>query len=123
MRPSLALALACEQIPGLLRGVAVLVPEGVVLAHLGATRVSDVEPLVRATLRCVSDRPALGNFVEYTLFSTESVLVVEVARATGRFALAAECEHGANLALVMTATRQAAAAFERELDLAPWEAV
>lgn len=116
-----ALARVCEQIPGLLRGVVVLVPDGIVIAHLGADRVTDVEPLVRATLRCVGDGPALGTFVEYTLFSAESILVVEVGRAKRRFALAAECEHGANLALVMTATRQAAAAFERDVDLAPWE--
>lgn len=117
-----ALARACEQIPGLQRGVVVLVPDGIVIAHLGADRVTDVEPLVRATLRCVADRPALGAFVEYTLVSTESILVVELARTTRRFALAAECEHGVNLALVMTATRQAAAVFERDVDLAPWEA-
>lgn len=111
---------ACEPIPGLLRGAVLLVPDGIVIAHLGVDRASEVEPLVRATLRCVMARPALGDFVEYTLVSTESILVVEVGRE-GRIALAAECSHGANIALVMTATRQAAAVFASEFDIAPWE--
>ena len=108
----------CDQIPGLLRGAVVLVPEGIVVAHFGTARESDVDPLVRATMRCVKSP---GNVVEYTLVSTESILVIELVHATTRFALAAECAHGANLALVMTATRHAAAAFEGSFDFTAWE--
>lgn len=121
MTPRAALQDACEHIPGLVRGVVVLVPDGIVVAHVGADRERDVEPLARAAMRCLEDRPALGRFVEYTLVSVESILVIEVGRTSSRLALAAECQHGTNLAMVMAATRNAVANFETHFDLAAWD--
>lgn len=116
------LAQVCGEIPGLQRAAIVLVPDGVVAAHVGGTRESDVEPLVRAALACAPCNSERGTVVEVSLVSAESVLVIETARATGRFLLAVECVHEANLALVTASTRLAAAAFEAAFDSSPWDA-
>jgi hypothetical protein len=124
---SIAIQRACADVPGLMRAVLALVPDGLHLGSVGAERVIDLEPMIRAAARCLAVRPvpAIRNdraapFVEYVLVFDDEVIVVESGRHDPRLALVVACDRVPNLALVQQACRRAIAAIEDTVDLAAW---
>jgi hypothetical protein len=124
---STAIQRACADVPGLVRAVLVLLPDGFHLGSVGADRVLDLEPMIRAAARCLAARPVpairddgAAPFVEYVLVFDDEVIVVESGRRDPRLALVVACDREPNLALVQQACRVAIAAIEDTVDLAAW---
>jgi hypothetical protein len=122
-----AVAGACEHIPGLRRGALVLLPEGYVLGAVGDGRLLDLEPLIRSAGRCLGERetPALRDqppapFVEYLFVIHDQLVVIQGGRRDARLALALVCTREANLAFVLSASRAALRTVESAVDLAAW---
>lgn len=118
---------ACADIPGLLRAVLVLMPDGFHLGSVGAERVLDLEPMIRAAARCLAARPVpairdhgADPFVEYVLVFDDEVLVVQSGRRDPRLALVVACTREPNLAFVQHACRAAITALEEHVDLTQW---
>jgi hypothetical protein len=115
---------ACALVPGLLRSALVLLPEGLLIGGTGAESTLDHEPLVRAATACLvargvpvlTERP-LARFVEYAFVSADELVVIQRGRSDERLALAAVCTREPNLALVLSATRQAIARLEASVIL------
>lgn len=117
----------CADVPGLLRGALVLLPDGFHLGSIGAERVLDLEPMIRAAARCLAARPVpvVGDdgaapFCEYVLVFDDEVLVVQSGRRDPRLALVVACDREPNLALVQQACRVAITAIESSIDLSAW---
>ncbi len=122
-----SIADACEAVPGLLSGALVMLPEGLVIAGLGAGGAVDREPLVRSAARCLATaRPTPGMpvtvFVEYAFVSEDQLVVIERGQRDARVALVVVCNRDANLALVLGSARHALRTIESTLDLSAWEA-
>ena len=115
---------ACALVPGLVRSALVLLPEGILIGGIGAESALDHEPLVRAAMACLVARGApvlterpLASFVEYAFVSTDELVVIQRGRSDERLALATVCTRDPNLALVLSATRQAITRLEESVIL------
>jgi hypothetical protein len=116
------LAVACEQVPGLLQGALALLPEGLLLGGVGQGRGFDREPLVRSAARCLgggktSPEEAQSTFVEHVFVSPRELYVIVRGQRYPRLALALACSTEANLAFVMSASRSALRKLEANVDL------
>lgn len=112
---------ACEQIPGLSQGALALLPEGILVAGVGAGSSFEREPLVRSAARCFAHGPDHGAagpaFVEHVLVSGQEVVVVAQGRRYRRLALALSCRSETNLAFVLSASRAALREVEATIDV------
>lgn len=124
-------ARACQQVPGMMRGALVLLPDGILLAGVGGESVLDLEPLIRSASRCFSERvmPALGAaigtwpaqpFLEYLFVIEDQLVVIQGGRRDPRLALAVACTREHTVGFVLTATRRAMLHLEAEIDLSSW---
>src|SRR5437868_10813658 len=119
-----AVALACQRVPGLLRGALVLLPDGIMLSHVGGDSALDLEPLIQAAIRCFHDRvlPALGAvarwqkqpFLEYLSVIDDQLIVIQGGRRDPRLALAVACTREHTVGVVLTAARLAMIDLEAE---------
>src|SRR4051812_37659016 len=111
-------ATVCQRVPGMVRGALVLLPEGILLAGVGASALA-LEPLIRSASRCFSERvlPALGAvarwpqrpFLEYLSVVDDQLIVIQGGRRDPRLALAVACTREHRVGVVLTATRRAMA--------------
>jgi hypothetical protein len=114
----------CAVVPGLLRCALVVLPEGLLIGGTGAEHVLDQEPLVRVARACMGApiRPIVVDsspprFVEYAFVLRTEIVVIQRGRNDSRLALATACSRKPNLALVLSATRQAIQALEGSIAL------
>lgn len=111
---------AHETIPGMVSAALVLVPDGVLVASVGASNQLELEPLVRSALRVAEGRAQLSGgfspFVDYAFVSEDRVVVIARGLQQPHVALTVVCKRDANLALVLGSTRQALAGLEAQLD-------
>ncbi len=129
MNPDEIIARACETVPGLVQASLALLPEGLLIASVGAHSAFDNEPVVRAAVRCLLSRALpvtkgelVSAFVEYVLLVDEQLVAIQAGRNQPRLALAVLCERSQNIGLVVTATRRAMREIEATIDVAAWEA-
>lgn len=115
---------ACTPIPGMVRCVAALVPDGLPLGGVHARRLLDQVPIIRAAIFCLTQRPcpsvgdrAAAPFLEYVLAVGDELVVIEGGRRDPRLALIVVCTREPPLADIRRATREALGRIERELDL------
>ena len=127
MDPDATLSRACDVIPGLLQGVLVLLPEGLVLGGIGKGGSYDREPLARSAARCLACRlqaPIKGarslDLVEHLFVCQDELVVILQGRRSPRLALAVTCSRELNLALILTAARRALGTIEASVDLVAW---
>ncbi len=129
MSPDEAIARACDGLPGLVQASLALLPEGLLIASVGAESAFDSEPIVRAAVRCLLARnmpiargESASAFVEYVLLVDEQLVAIQAGRSQPRLALALLCERSQNIGLVVTASRRALREIEATIDVSAWEA-
>jgi hypothetical protein len=113
---------ACEGVPGLIRAALTLLPEGLLIAGIGAEKSFDHEPLVRSAVACLSGRNSVARehrdaLVEYVFVCADEVVVIQGGRREPRLALAFVCTREANLAFVVDSTRRALTSIENSVSL------
>jgi hypothetical protein len=120
-------ARACERVPGMVRGVLVLLPEGFLLGGAGDDHMLDLEPLIRSVGRCLTPRvsPPIGGragmpLVEYLFVIHDQLVAIQAGRRDPRIALAVVCTREHNITFALTATRLAIAEIEASIDLTAW---
>jgi hypothetical protein len=118
-----AMARACADVPGLIRGTLALLPDGLLLGGVGEGSMFDHEPLVRSAARCwpsaaSGTERSLPAFVEYVFVIDGELVVLEAGRSAQRLVLALLCTREVNIALTLTASRRAFARLEASVDLA-----
>jgi hypothetical protein len=119
-------AKACERIPGMVRGALVFLPDGFILAGAGDDDILDLEPLIRASARCLGAPAALSldgveqEILEYLLVVHDQLIVIRRSAREPRLALAVSCTREHNMMFAVTASRLAMAEIEEHADLAPW---
>lgn len=110
---------ACDGLPGLVQSALVMLPEGLLLGGTGGASALDHEPLVRAAEGCFAsfdaDDSLAERMFEYVFVSIDRIVVIQRGRNDTRIALAVVCTRAANLALVMSASRQALLTLEASL--------
>jgi hypothetical protein len=116
---------ACEGVPGLVRAVLTVLPEGLLIGRAGDASALDHEALIRTAIGCFGGRapPALwgrapSRFVEYLFVVDDFCVAIQGGRRSGRMALIAICTREPNLALILSSTRRALLELEDTLDLA-----
>lgn len=121
-----AVALACERIPGLIRGALVFLPEGFVLVGVGDADALDLEPLIRATARCLraTAAPVIAGArrapVEYLLVVSDQLVAIQRCARDPRLALTVACASDLNPAFALGASRLAMRDIEATVDLSSW---
>jgi hypothetical protein len=115
---------ACEGVPGLVRAVLTMFPEGLLIGAAGGASALDHEPLIRTAMGCFGGcvPPALwgrapSRFVEYLFVVDDFCVAVQGGRHQARMVLIAICTREPNLALVLSSTRRALLELEDTLDL------
>ncbi len=117
---------ACERVPGLIRGALVFLPEGFVLASVGDDDSLDLEPLIRATARCLGapHAPQIqgeDRVVNAYLFVVhDQLVVVQRSAQDARLALAVGCARDVNPAFALGSSRLAMREIEATVDLSSW---
>jgi hypothetical protein len=120
-------ARACEQVPGLRQGVALLLPEGLLVSGVGSGDSFEREPLVRSAARCLGVAatgdtvPSGTRIVEHLLVSRDELVVLLQGILYPRLALALLCTTEFNPALVLSSSRSALRMLEATIDLSAWE--
>jgi len=121
---NLALSRACQDVPGLLRAALVLLPDGLLIAGIGAGSVFDHEPLARSAAHCLAPRdvPLVGDraaaaFVEYLFVIEEELVVIEAGRRDPRLGLVVVCKREVNLGMLLSSSRAALRNVEDSVDL------
>jgi hypothetical protein len=116
---------ACGGVPGLVRAVLTMLPEGLLIGVAGGASALDHEPLIRTAMGCFggSAPPTLrgrppSRFVEYLFVVDDFCVAVQGGRRQARMVLIAICTREPNLALVLSSTRRALVELEDALDLA-----
>lgn len=128
MNLDVAIASACERVPGLVRGVLLMLPEGFLLAGVGDKGILDLEPLMRSATRCFSSktRPSFGShsdgleLTEYMFVIRDQVVVMQRGRRDPRLALACMCTRESNLNFALSTSRLALRDIEDQVDLKTW---
>lgn len=119
-----SIARACEPVPGLVRAALGLLPEGVLIAGVGAESSFDQEPLIRSATHCLAARnwPATAarvsaDLIEYVFVLADQLIVVQGGRQDPRLVLVVVCTREANIAFVLGSTRRALRALEDTVNL------
>ena len=119
---------ACERVPGLVRGVLLLLPEGFLLAGVGDKGILDLEPLMRSAARCFSSksRPCVAGhadgleLTEYMFVIRDQMVVMQRGQRDPRLALAVMCTRESNLNYALSTSRLALREIESRIDLTSW---
>jgi len=117
---------ACERVPGLIRGALVFLPEGFVLAGVGDDDSLDLEPLTRATARClgapqapmIHGEPRAVN--EYLFVVHDQLIAIQRSVRDARLALTVACTREVNPGFVLGSSRLAMREIESTIDLSSW---
>lgn len=117
---------ACERVPGLIRGALVFLPEGFVLAGVGDDDSLDLEPLIRATARClgtpqapiIRGEPRVVN--EYLFVVHDQLIAIQRSVRDTRIALAVACPMEINPGFALGSSRLAMREIEATIDLSSW---
>jgi hypothetical protein len=123
-----SLVQACKEVPGIVEGALVVLPEGLLIGAIGDGRAFDREPLVRSTVTCLSGAMARvtrvdesTGFAEHVFVTPDQLVVILRSQRYPRLGLALNCTRDANLAFVLASTRKVLQAVESTLEPDVWE--
>ena len=109
---------SCDRIPGLQHAALVSIPDGFLLGATRGAKLLDLEPLIRAAVKCVSRDAAL---VEHVFAMRDQFVVIHAGRANTRLVLVATTSLEPNIAFVLATSRAAMSEVEAAIDVADWE--